>query len=68
LFSLRPAESFTRKAGNRGLHVNKGIEHGWDALKVKATENDLVYLEQFFSGYRSGVVANGTRRPSPDRE
>lgn len=66
LFSLRPGESFIRDAGNRGLHVNKDVDPNWDALKAKAPENDLVYLEQFFPGFRDGVVANGTHRYAPN--
>jgi hypothetical protein len=66
LFSLRPGESFVREAGNRGLHVNMDVDPGWDGLKARAPENDLVYLNEFFAGYRGGVVGNGTHRYAPD--
>ena len=66
LFSLRPGESFVREAGNRGLHVNKEAHPDWEGLKARAPENDLVYLEQFFPGYRGGVVGNGKHRYAPN--
>src|SRR5262245_35440810 len=66
LFSLRPGESFVREAGNRGLHVNGETDPGWDGLKARAPEGDLVYLEEFFPGYRGVVVGNGTHRYAPD--
>lgn len=64
LLSLRPGESFVRDAGNRGLHVNG--DPGWDGLKAKAPENDLVYLKDFFPGYNGGMVGNGVHRYAPD--
>jgi hypothetical protein len=64
LLSLRPSESFVREAGNRGLHVNGGA--GWDGLKAKAPENDMVYLKDFFPGYNGGMVGNGVHRYAPD--
>ncbi len=66
LFSLRPGESLVREAGNRGLHVNMETDPGWDGLKARAPEHDLVYVNEFFPGYRGGVVANGTHRYAPD--
>src|SRR5271165_7494019 len=66
LFSLRPGESLVRDAGNRGLHVNMETDPGWDGLKACAPENDLVYVNEFFPGYRGGVVANGTHRYAPN--
>ena len=66
LFSLRPGESLVREAGNRGLHVNMETDPGWDGLKARAPENDLVYLKEFFPGYRGGVAANGTHRYAPN--
>ncbi len=66
LFSLRPGESFVREAGNRGLHVNMDVDPTWDGLKAKAPENDLVYLKDFFPGYRGGVAANGVHRYAPN--
>jgi hypothetical protein len=66
LFSLRPGESFTREAGNRGLHVNLEKMPHWDMLRARAPERDLVYLKQFFPAYRGGVVANGTHSYAPD--
>jgi hypothetical protein len=66
LFSLRPGESFTREAGNRGLHVNMERAPGWNGLKARAPEKDLAYLKEFFPGYRGGVVANGVHRYAPD--
>ncbi|MFI5457091.1 MAG: hypothetical protein ACHRXM_16725 [Isosphaerales bacterium] len=66
LFSLRPGESFLREAGNRGLHVNMDVDPSWDGLKARAPENDLVYVNEFFPGYRGGVAANGTHRYSPN--
>ncbi len=66
LFSLRPGESFVREAGNRGLHVNMEVDPSWEVLKARAPENDLVYLKEFFPGYRGGVVANGVHRYAPD--
>jgi hypothetical protein len=65
LFSLRPGESFIRAAGNRGLHVNMDTDPNWDGLKAKAPENDLVYLKEFFPGYRGRVAASGTHRYAP---
>jgi hypothetical protein len=66
LFSLRPGESLTREATNRGLHVNmREAPHG-DLLKARAPEADLVYLKDFFPGYRGGVVANGIHTYAPD--
>jgi hypothetical protein len=66
LFSLRPGESFVREAGNRGLHVNKAEQPHWNMLTARAPEKDLVYLKEFFPGYRGGVVANGYHRYAPD--
>jgi len=66
LFSLRPGESFVREAGNRGLHVNMDLDPTWDGLKAKAPDNDLVYLKDFFPGYRGGVAANGVHRYVPN--
>jgi hypothetical protein len=66
LFSLRSGESIVREAGNRGLHVNMKSMPKWEMLKRRAPERDLVYLDQFFPGYRGGVVANGTHRYAPD--
>ena len=66
LFSLRPGESLVREAGNRGLHVNMETDPGWDGLKARAPENDLVYVNEFLPGYRGGVVANGTHRYAPN--
>src|SRR5262249_5669447 len=66
LISLRPAESFVREAGNRGLHVNRERQPNFDMLKAKAPENDLVYLKDFFPGYNGGMVANGYHRWSPN--
>jgi hypothetical protein len=66
LFSLRPGESFVREAGNRGLHINMDVDPSWDGLKARAPENDLVYLEEFFPGYRGGLAANGVHRYSPN--
>jgi hypothetical protein len=68
LFSLRPGESLVREAGNRGLHVNMETDPGWDGLKARAPENDLIYVNEFFPGYRGGVVANGTHRYAPNLE
>ena len=66
LFSLRSGESFVREASNRGLHVNMKAMPAWPMLKAKAPERDLVYLDQFFPGYRGGVVANGIHRYAPN--
>jgi hypothetical protein len=66
LFSLRPGESFVRESGNRGLHVNRESDPSWDGLKARAPENDLVYLKDFFPGYKGGVAASGTHRYAPD--
>ena len=66
LFSLRPGESFVREAGNRGLHINMDVDPNWDGLKARAPENDLVYLKEFFPGYRGGVAANGVHRYAPN--
>ena len=66
LFSLRPGESFVREAGNRGLHVNMDVDPGWDGLKARAPENDLVYLKEYLPGYRGGVAANGVHRYAPN--
>jgi hypothetical protein len=66
LFSLRPGESFVREAGNRGMHVNMGVDPTWDGLKAKAPENDLVYLKDFMPGYRGGVAAVGVHRYAPN--
>ncbi|HKI17965.1 MAG TPA: hypothetical protein VKA15_08790, partial [Isosphaeraceae bacterium] len=66
LFSLRPGESFVREAGNRGLHVNMDVDPRWNGLKARAPENDLVYVNEFFPGYRGGVAANGTHRYAPN--
>ncbi len=38
----------------------------WEGLKARAPENDLVYLKEFFPGYRGGVVANGTHYYAPN--
>jgi hypothetical protein len=64
LLSLRPGESFVREAGHRGLHVNG--EAGWDGLRARAGEGDLVFLKTFFPGYRGGLVGNGVHRYAPD--
>jgi hypothetical protein len=66
VFSLRSGESFVREAANRGLHVNMKAAPRWEMLTRRAPERDLVYLDQFFPGYRGGVVANGTHRYAPD--
>jgi hypothetical protein len=66
LFSLRPGESFVREAGHRGLHVNMDADPSWDGLKARAPENDLVYVDEFFPGYRGAVVANGVHRYAPN--
>jgi hypothetical protein len=66
LFSLRPGESFVREAGNRGLHINGDVDPSWEVLRARAPENDLVYLNEFFPGYRGGVVANGVHRYAPN--
>jgi hypothetical protein len=66
LFSLRPGESFVREAGNRGLHINMDVDPNWDGLKARAPENDLVYLKEFFPGYRGGLAANGIHRYAPN--
>ena len=66
LFSLRSGESFVREASNRGLHVNMKAMPAWPMLKAKAPERDLVYLDEFFPGYRGGVVANGIHRYAPN--
>ncbi len=55
-----------RDAGNRGLHVNMETDPGWDGLSARAGENDLVYLRDYFPGYRGGVVGNGTHRYAPN--
>jgi hypothetical protein len=65
LFSLRPGESFIREAGHCGLHINMDIDPTWDGLKARAPDNDLVYVQDFFPGYRGGVVANGVHRSAP---
>jgi hypothetical protein len=65
LFSLRPGESFVREAGNRGLHINMDVDPNWDGLKARAPANDLVYVNEFFPGYRGGVAANGSHRYAP---
>ena len=59
LFSLRPGESFVREAGNRGLHVNMEVNPELGRSEGQGPERDLVYLKEFFPGYRGGVVANG---------
>jgi hypothetical protein len=66
LFSLRPGESFVREAGNRGLHVNVEEAPRWDGLRARAPDGDLIYLKDFFPGYRDGVVGNGVHRYAPD--
>ena len=66
VFSLRPGESFVREAGNRGLHINMDVDPNWDGLKARAPENDLVYLKDFFPGYRGGVAAIGVHRYAPN--
>jgi hypothetical protein len=66
LFSLRPGESLTREAGNRGLHVNRERSPRWDGLKARAPEKDLAYLKDLFPGYRGGIVGNGVQRYAPD--
>src|SRR5271157_909412 len=66
LFSMRPGESLVREAGNRGLHVNMETDTGRDGIRARALENDLVYVNEFFPGYRGGVVANGTHRYAPN--
>lgn len=64
LFSLRPGESFTREAGNRGLHVNGDLD--WDGLTARAPEGDLVWMKEFFPAYRGPLVGNGMHRYAPD--
>ena len=66
LFSLRPGESLSREAGNRGLHVNKEVDPDWDMLRSRAPEGDLRYVKEFFPGYNGGVVGNGVHRYAPD--
>jgi hypothetical protein len=66
LFSLRPGEALVREVGNRGLHVNMQENKGWDGLKARAAEADLVYTKKFFPGYNGGMVANGYHRYEPD--
>jgi hypothetical protein len=66
LFSLRPGESLVREAGNRGLHVNMQENKGWDGVKARAREQDLVYTKKFFPDYNGGMVANGYHRYEPD--
>lgn len=66
VFSLRPGESLVREAGNRGLHVNGDRMPKWNALKARAPEADLVYLKDFFPGYRGGIVGNGVHRYAPN--
>jgi hypothetical protein len=63
LLALRPGESFSREAGNRGLHVNGG---NWDGLTAKAPNNDLGYVKDFLPGYNGGLVGNGIHRYAPD--
>jgi hypothetical protein len=64
LLSLRPGESFTREAGNRGLHVNG--DPRWQGLKAKAPLGDLVFLTDFYRAYQGGLVGNGYHRYAPD--
>jgi hypothetical protein len=66
VFSLRPGESLVREAGNRGLHVNMDSRPNWNYLKARAPEGDLVFLKEYFPGYRGGVVGNGVHRYAPD--
>jgi len=66
LFGLRPGESLTREAGNRGLHVDKDRAPDWEYLTARAPEKDLAYVKEFFPGYRGGVVGNGVHRYAPD--
>lgn len=66
LFSLRPGESLTREAGNRGLHVNMEADPDWPMLRSKAPAGDLKYVDEFLPGYRGGVVGNGVHRYAPD--
>ncbi len=65
LFSLRPGESFVRESFSRGLHVNMDTDPNWDGLKAMAPENDLVYLKEYFPGFRGGVAANGLHEYVP---
>ena len=65
LFSLRPGESLTREAGNRGLQVNG--DPRWGALSESAkTSRDLRYVKDFLPGYAGGIVGNGIHRYAPD--
>jgi hypothetical protein len=64
LVSLRPGESFTREAGHRGLHVNG--DPGWEGLKARAPDDDLVYVPKYLPGYTGGLVGNGVHRYAPD--
>jgi hypothetical protein len=66
LFSLRPGESLVREAGNRGLHINMDRTPKWDMLSAKAPQHDLVYVNEFFPGYKGGVVGNGVHRYAPN--
>ena len=42
------------------------VDPNWDGLQARAPENDLVYVNEFFPGYRGGVAANGVHRYAPD--
>ncbi len=64
LFSLRPGESFTREAGNRGLHVNG--DKDWDGLKARTPDGDLVWMKQFFPAFNGAIVGNGVHRYAPN--
>jgi hypothetical protein len=66
LFSLRPGESFVREAGNRGLHVDMDTRGNWPALKARAPEGDLAYVDDFLPGYRGGIVGNGVHSYAPN--
>lgn len=66
LFGLRPGESLTREAGNRGLHVDQDRQPVRDGLTARAPEKDLAYLKDVFPGYKGGVIANGVHRYAPD--
>src|SRR5262249_335595 len=65
-FSPRPGGAFVRAGRNRRPPVNRSGGAGWDALKARAPGNDLVYVNEFFAGYRGGVVAAGIHRYAPN--
>ena len=57
---VRPRGGQPRPARQHGRRPELGRPQG------PAPENDLVYLKEFFPGYRGGVVANGIHRYAPD--